>query len=382
MDEFFDDDVFCDEPDCQDDAIESGEGVQCQSLAPKYSHHDPDSLYQKDHPAFDALGITPENFMERFSRYEHDRSDYAHALGKFNPYTGEQIINEIAYTQYLREHFFYQLCSLNLERGMSLVATAEQRVSSQAAALQKSQAAIASQEARCKAAQHKLLVERISHEKERQAFCAIRDSLHAEQQELRDELAAKSNELAVKSDELHKLASQRDELHWNLLDAQDKLSPRGRFRRAFPLIFCVAFVTFLLTFYLGKPSWYDSGYQAGKQEVEESAYASGYEDGKRAGAEAGSYSAGYGDGKAIGEEQGYSRGYAAGQRASASSFSSGTGTGSSRQSAIASGYIGNITTGKFHTSSCSYLPNQENQIVFSSYDEAVAAGYSPCGHCL
>lgn len=375
MDELFDDDAFCDEPDCQDDAIESGEGVQCQSLAPKYSHHDPDSLYQKDHPAFDALGITPEDFMERFSRYEHDRSDYAHALGKFNPYTGEQIINEIAYTQYLREHFFYQLCSLNLERSMSIVDKAEQQAISDFKKLEEMQADFA----------HR--VEDFAAEQKE--FSDMQASLYRDLTEMRDDcdyyedyIKDLIDEAEEKDEELRKLSNHRDELHRDLLDAQDKLSPRNRFRRALPLVFCVIFVTFLLTFYLGKPSWYDSGYQAGKQEVEESAYASGYEDGKRAGAEAGSYSAGYGDGKSIGEEQGYSRGYAAGQRASASSFSADTGTGAARQSAIASGYIGNINTGKFHTSSCSYLPNQENQIVFSSYDEAVAAGYSPCGHCL
>lgn len=349
--------------------------AECCALVPKYSHHDPDSLYQKDHPAFDALGITPEDFMERFSRYERDRGDYAHALGKFNPYTGEQIINEIAYTQYLREHFFYQLCSLNLERSMSIVDKAEQQAISDFKKLEEMQADFAH------------LVEDFATEQKE--FSDMQASLYRDLTEMRDDcdyyedyIKDLIDEADEKDEELRKLSNHRDELHRDLLDAQDKLSPRNRFRRALPLIFCVAFVTFLLTFYLGKPSWYDSGYQAGKQEVEESAYASGYEDGKRAGAEAGSYSAGYGDGKAIGEEQGYSRGYAAGQRASASSFSAGTGTGAARQSAIASGYIGNIGTGKFHTSSCSYLPNQENQIVFSSHDEAVAAGYSPCGHCL
>lgn len=379
MDEFFDDDVFCDEPDCQDDAIESGEGVQCQSLSPKYSHHDPDSLYQKDHPAFDALGITPEDFMEHFSRYEHDRSDYAHALGKFNPYTGEQIINEIAYTQYLREHFFYQLCSLNLERGMSIVDKAEQQAISDFKKLEEMQADFA----------HR--VEDFATEQKE--FSDMQASLYRDLTEMRDDcdyyedyIKDLIDEAEEKDEELRKLSNHRDELHRDLLDAQDKLSPRNRFRRALPLVFCVIFVTFLLTFYLGKPSWYDSGYQAGKQAEQEDIYSSGYDDGKEAG-----YGDGYDDGKIAGEHQGLSRGrsegyrdgYSDGQRVAAvPSIRSGTGTGSSRQSAIASGYIGNITTGKFHTSSCSYLPNQENQIVFSSYDEAVAAGYSPCGHCL
>lgn len=375
MDEFFDDDVFCDEPDCQDDAIESGEGVQCQSLAPKYSQFTPESLFPQEHPAFEILDISPEEFLERYARYEAQHYDYAAARGKCNPYTGECILNETAYIQYLREHFFYQLCSLHLERSLSTISKAAQQNLADSESLE---------------ALRRDLYQNVER------FLAEQESFTDEQVSLYKELTKKDDEVAYWEDyakdlfdevsekeaELNSSLTERAALQSELLRAQDLITPRKRFFRVLPLLFCVAFVTFLLTFYLGKPSWYDSGYQAGKQEVEESAYASGYEDGKRAGAEAGSYSAGYGDGKAIGEEQGYSRGYAAGQRASASSFSAGTGTGAARQSAIASGYIGNIGTGKFHTSSCSYLPNQENQIVFSSYDEAVAAGYSPCGHCL
>ena len=44
-------------------------------------------------------------------------------------------------------------------------------------------------------------------------------------------------------------------------------------------------------------------------------------------------------------------------------------------------YIGSKNSKKFHVPSCSYLPDQENQILFETRDEAIAAGYSPCGHC-
>lgn len=44
-------------------------------------------------------------------------------------------------------------------------------------------------------------------------------------------------------------------------------------------------------------------------------------------------------------------------------------------------YIGNGETKKFHYFYCSYLPDAENQIPFDSRDEAIAAGYTPCGHC-
>lgn len=178
----------------------------------------------------------------------------------------------------------------------------------------------------------------------------------------------------------------RDSLRCELDGMKKKFSPRNLFARSFALLLCVAFLTGIICFNSGKKSGYDSGYQDGNEEGLTAGYDSGYDEGEKSG-----YGDGYDDGKIAGERQGLSRGrsegyrdgYSDGQRVAAvPSIRSGTGTGSSRQSAIASGYIGNIGTGKFHTSSCSYLPNQENQIVFSSYDEAVAAGYSPCGHCL
>ena len=45
-------------------------------------------------------------------------------------------------------------------------------------------------------------------------------------------------------------------------------------------------------------------------------------------------------------------------------------------------YIGNVNSKKFHLPSCPNLPAEKNQILFSSYDEAVAAGYSPCSTCI
>lgn len=46
------------------------------------------------------------------------------------------------------------------------------------------------------------------------------------------------------------------------------------------------------------------------------------------------------------------------------------------------GYIGNVNSHKFHLPSCSGLPAEKNQILFSSYEEALAAGYTPCSNCL
>ncbi len=45
-------------------------------------------------------------------------------------------------------------------------------------------------------------------------------------------------------------------------------------------------------------------------------------------------------------------------------------------------YIGNVNSKKFHLPSCTNLPTEKNQILFSSYDEAIAAGYTPCSSCI
>ena len=45
-------------------------------------------------------------------------------------------------------------------------------------------------------------------------------------------------------------------------------------------------------------------------------------------------------------------------------------------------YIGNVNSKKFHLPSCANLPAEKNQILFSSYEEAIAAGYSPCSSCI
>ena len=44
-------------------------------------------------------------------------------------------------------------------------------------------------------------------------------------------------------------------------------------------------------------------------------------------------------------------------------------------------YIGNLNSKTFHKVSCSSLPMEENRIYFTTREEAVAAGYTPCGRC-
>ncbi|MGM9550542.1 MAG: ComEC/Rec2 family competence protein [Faecousia sp.] len=45
-------------------------------------------------------------------------------------------------------------------------------------------------------------------------------------------------------------------------------------------------------------------------------------------------------------------------------------------------FIGNVSSHKFHSPGCANLPAEKNQIIFDSYQEAIDAGYTPCGSCL
>ena len=45
-------------------------------------------------------------------------------------------------------------------------------------------------------------------------------------------------------------------------------------------------------------------------------------------------------------------------------------------------YIGNKNSKKLHLSGCANLPKAENQVIFDDYNDAIAAGFSPCGSCM
>lgn len=49
---------------------------------------------------------------------------------------------------------------------------------------------------------------------------------------------------------------------------------------------------------------------------------------------------------------------------------------------VATSYIGNKNSKKFHSPGCKNLPKEENQVTFDSYEEAIEAGYEPCSSCL
>ena len=57
-------------------------------------------------------------------------------------------------------------------------------------------------------------------------------------------------------------------------------------------------------------------------------------------------------------------------------------TDPSASSTAQQAYIGNVNSKKFHLPTCANLPAGKNQILFSSYNEAIAAGYTPCASCI
>lgn len=45
-------------------------------------------------------------------------------------------------------------------------------------------------------------------------------------------------------------------------------------------------------------------------------------------------------------------------------------------------YIGNKNSKKLHLPTCGSLPAEKNQVMFENYEEAIAAGYTPCSKCM
>lgn len=45
------------------------------------------------------------------------------------------------------------------------------------------------------------------------------------------------------------------------------------------------------------------------------------------------------------------------------------------------GYIGNLNSKVFHLETCTGLPAEQNRVFFKARDEALEAGYAPCGRC-
>ncbi len=59
----------------------------------------------------------------------------------------------------------------------------------------------------------------------------------------------------------------------------------------------------------------------------------------------------------------------------------GTGSGSGENGGTEYQYVGNLESKKFHSVSCSKIPGEQNAIWFLTREEAIEAGYIPCGIC-
>lgn len=250
-------------------------------------------------------------------------------LGHRNPYNNTIINFDFEYYEYLREHTYYMFCDEELQ-------TAKARAKEDAANTYK------------------------------------------------DEIALADSTIKTLKQELSSSAAKHTRTRrWLLLAV------------AVLLVFSVLAGAGVISFGSRTPSrTYEQGYAEGQADQKaadaglyDEGYAAGQEDGNASG-----YRSGYAEGKDDGYNDGYYKGYwegyaDAGERSSGSGDSSGsrsgthTGTGSTRDTPVADTYIGNKSSKKFHLPSCSYLPDQNNQVTFDSREDALAAGYSPCGHC-
>lgn len=139
------------------------------------------------------------------------------------------------------------------------------------------------------------------------------------------------------------------------------------------IITLVGVISSVVCFKAGMREGYEGGCSVGFVEGYEAGIDDGYDSG---------YADGYDSGYAEGEDYGYDRGYDSG-------YDTGSALGSrsdesnylAPSTSVSGSYIGNVNTGKFHRSSCGYLPYPENQVYFDSREDAIYAGYDPCQRC-
>lgn len=79
----------------------------------------------------------------------------------------------------------------------------------------------------------------------------------------------------------------------------------------------------------------------------------------------------------------YSSTYSSSSSSSGSSGSSSSGSSTTYHSGTSDSYVGNSNTGKFHAPGCDSVDKMSpsNKVYFSSRDEAINRGYSPCQRC-
>lgn len=86
------------------------------------------------------------------------------------------------------------------------------------------------------------------------------------------------------------------------------------------------------------------------------------------------WSSGYDAGYSEGYRVGYNKGYGEGSNGSNGNYKT-------EEPQKEEEYIGNVNTKKFHKSSCSYLPDEDNREYFDTIEEAEDNGYKPCQKC-
>ena len=331
-----------------------------------------------DSAALTQSSIPINVFAARFISEKQKHPFSTKYLGVTNPYTGCAVNSEADYYEYLREHTYYMLCDeLVVQQTGKIRENAQDEITSlqtQHDSLKTSYQDISHKHRRLRRITLVLLalliavgIGLISRKSSEATFTAERSLLASEELRKYDE--------GYEAGKLDGYQSGKEDGYVSGEKAgHDAGYQQGRSEG----------------YSSGKTDGYSSGYDQGRTEGYSSGqsdgYSSGYQEGKSEGYSSGKtdgYSAGYDAGK----EEGYSSGYKAGKRAKSSSSGSGSSSpgssssGSSRDTPIANAYIGNKNSKKFHRPTCSYLPNQENQVTFSSRDAAIAAGYDPCRRC-
>ena len=158
------------------------------------------------------------------------------------------------------------------------------------------------------------------------------------------------------------------------------IQTRARYRKIIAVLILLLVAAVVSALFLS--GRYSQGVSDGERSGYDSGYSEGYASGKNIG-----YQAGYSEGYSTGEQDGYDTGYNIGYYANKWKTDTGTksgsssGTGTPRADPIADTYIGNKNSHKFHLPTCSWLPDEKNQVILESRDDAIAKGYVPCQRC-
>ena len=289
------------------------------------------------YPASFTYSEFHRKYSEALQRYPF-QEEY---IGKTNPLTNHVIKNLEDYRLFLRETVF-----------MNMTADMEARM------------------------RHSFVLERQAKESQARAEAQVKEAYL--------DVTAAKNSMQAAERRMEEMQRGRDKVLSCLLAA----------------IILLSLVAFFVGRSRGKADGFAEGYAAGEQvglsdgferslsqgvdSGEDEGYEKGYDAGKTDG-----YRDGYSDGVDDGYNTGYDSGYSDGLSAQTPNRSSSSGwysgysanSGSTRDDPIANTYIGNKSSKKFHLPTCSYLPNQSNQVTFHSREEALSAGYDPCGHC-